>query len=281
MKRIILVVLLAAGAMPLISAQSEKLDFPMLGRIRDEGLNRSQVMDHISWLSDVYGPRLTGSPAIQQASEWAMRKFGEWGLANIHQERWKFGKGWSLVRFSAMMLEPQPQPIIGYPREWSSGTKGPVTADVVRVQIANEADFGKYRGTLAGKIVLTQPARRVRMLEGPIILRMDDQYEKEAETTPVPAPAAGRGRGPSTGSGQVPATAAQAFRDKLEEFYAAEAVVATFDRGSDSDMADGGSTLSWQQQHPDGGTIFPSGSFARDDKVGQRGPELTDAVERP
>ena len=150
-------------------------------------------MDHISWLSDVYGPRLTGSPAIQQASEWAMRKFGEWGLANIHQERWKFGKGWSLVRFSAMMLEPQPQPIIGYPREWSSGTKGPVTADVVRVQIANEADFAKYRGTLAGKIVLTQPARRVRMLEGPIILRMDDQYEKEAETTPVPAPAAGRG----------------------------------------------------------------------------------------
>ena len=96
---------------------------------------------------------------------------------------------------------------------------------------------------------------------------------------PVPAPAAGRGRGPSTGSGQVPATAAQAFRDKLEEFYAAEGVVATFDRGSDSDMADGGSTLSWQQQHPDGGTIFPSGSFARDDKVGKSVPGLTIAVE--
>ena len=49
-------------------------------------MNRSQVMDHVSWLSDVYGPRLTGSPAIQQASDWAMKKFGEWGLASIHQE---------------------------------------------------------------------------------------------------------------------------------------------------------------------------------------------------
>src|SRR5438132_6690025 len=168
MKRAVLAMAAAVVvAVAFVDAQSERLDYAALGRIRDEALNRSQVMDHVSWLSDVYGPRLTGSPAIQQASEWAMRKFGEWGLANIHQERWKFGKGWSLVRFSAMMLEPQPQPIIGYPREWSSGTKGPVTADVVRVQIANEADFAKYRGTLAGKIVLTQPARRVRMLEGP------------------------------------------------------------------------------------------------------------------
>src|SRR5262245_6125598 len=207
-----------------VNTQSEKLDYATIGRIRDEGLSRSQVMDQISWLSDVYGPRVTGSPAIQQASEWAMKKFNEWGLANVHQERWKFGKGWSLVRFSAMMIEPQPQPIIGYPREWSSGTKGPVTADVVRVQIANEADFAKYRGTLAGKIVLTQPGRRVRLLEGPIVLRMDDQYAKEAESTPIPAPATGgrRGQGPSAGSRQ--GASGQAFRGKLEELYAAGAV---------------------------------------------------------
>src|SRR5262245_54242221 len=155
------------AAIAFAAAQSEHLDYAAIGRIRDEGLNRSQVMDHIFWLSDVYGPRLTGSPAIQQASEWAMKKFGEWGLANIHQERWKFGKGWSLVRFHATLVEPQPQPIVGFPREWSSGTKGPVVADVVRVQISNESDFEKYRGKLAGKIVLTQPSRVVRMLEGP------------------------------------------------------------------------------------------------------------------
>src|SRR5215210_3223533 len=70
--------------------QDEQLDYAMIGKIREEGLNRSQVMDHISWLSDVYGPRLTGSPAIKQASEWAMKKFTEWGLVNAHQERWVF-----------------------------------------------------------------------------------------------------------------------------------------------------------------------------------------------
>ena len=66
-------------------------------------------------------------------------------MSNVHQERWQFGKGWSLVRFSATMIEPQIQPIIGYPQAWTPGTKGTVVADVVRVQIANENDFAKYQ----------------------------------------------------------------------------------------------------------------------------------------
>src|SRR3954462_13124830 len=267
MRRAVLVMALAASALTFVAAEGEKLDYPMLGRIRDEGLNRSQVMDHVSWLSDVYGPRLTGSPGIQQASEWTMKKFREWGLTNVHQERWAFGKGWSLVRFTAHLVEPQIQPLIGFPQEWSSGTKGPVTADVVRVQIANEADFDKYREKLSGKIVLAQPARKVRMLEGPIILKMTDAYVAEAETTPVPAPA-GAGRGNQA-----------AFRQKLSEFYVQEKVAAIFDRGSDSDMAAGGSDLSWEQQHPDGGTIFPSGASARDDKAGKSVPVIALAVE--
>src|SRR5688572_953036 len=150
----------------------EKLDYAMIARIRDEGLNRSQVMDHISWLSDVYGPRLTGSPAIKQASEWTRKKFAEWGLANIHEEEFAFGKGWSLVRFSANMIEPQVQPLIGYPHSWTSSTPGVVSAEVVYVPIQSAADFDKYRGKLKGKIILTQPVREVRMLDGRIVLRM-------------------------------------------------------------------------------------------------------------
>lgn len=76
-----------ALALPAALAQGkpeEQLDYAMIAKIREEGLNRSQVMDHISWLSDVYGPRLTGSPAIKQASQWAQKKFAEWNLANIH-----------------------------------------------------------------------------------------------------------------------------------------------------------------------------------------------------
>jgi len=275
MKRLILAAMLVAGA-AVAGAQSEKLDYAMLGRIRDEGLARSQVMDHISWLSDVYGPRLTGSPGLQQASEWAMKKFTEWGLANVHQERWLFGKGWSLVRFSAHLVEPQVQPIIAVPRSWSSSTKGAVTAEVVRVQIGDEADFAAYRGKLAGKIVLAQPARSVRMLEGPIILRMTDKDLAEAETTPVPAAPPSKARASAAAARAQRATE---FRLRLAEFYVNEGVVAVFDRGSDSDVAAGGSDLSWQQQHPDGGTIFPAGASPRDGNAGKGVPEVTLAVE--
>ena len=273
MPRPMIAIALSVVLSALAVAQSEKLDYATIGRIRDEGLNRSQVMDHISWLADVYGPRVTGSPAIQQASEWAMKKLGEWGLANIHQERFAFGKGWSLVRFHANLIEPQPQPLIGFPQEWSSSTRGTVTADVVRVTLASEADFAKYRGTLAGKIVLTQPARTVRLLEGPVILRMEGPSVREAETTPVPpAPRTGGGGG---GNAQSAAT----FRRKVDEFYKSEGVVALFDRGSESDMALGGSDLTWQTQRTDGGTIFPNGSGARDGNAGQAVPSVTLAVE--
>lgn len=268
MRRTILSAALAASLIPLAGAQGEKLDYPMLGRIRDEGLARSQVIDHISWLSDVYGPRLTGSPGMQRAADWAMKKFGEWGLANIHQERWAFGKGWTLLRFSAHLVEPQIQPLIGFPHEWSAGTTGTVAAEVVRVQIANENDFAKYHGKLAGKIILTQPERTVRMLEGPFILRMNDQETAEAQTTPIPAAASPTGRG-----------SAAAFRRRLDDYYVAEGVVAAFDRGANSDVAAGGSDLSWQQQRPDGGTIFPTGAGARDDRAGKAVPEVTLAVE--
>ncbi|HEY1909832.1 MAG TPA: M20/M25/M40 family metallo-hydrolase [Vicinamibacterales bacterium] len=272
MRRSILMTLLLASAAPMLVAQSEKLDYAMIGRIRNEGLTRSQVMDHISWLSDVYGPRLTGSPGIQQASEWAMKTMKEWGLANVHQERWTLGKGWSLVRFSAHLVEPQIQPIIGFPHEWSSATKGTVVAEVVRAPIASEADFAAYHGKLVGKIILTQPARRVRMLEGPFIVRMTDPgLADQAASTPIPEPAAG-GRGGRGG-------AAAAFRQKLADFYVAEGVVALFDRGGDSDMGAVGSDLLQQQQHPDGGTIFPAGAGARDERAGKAVPEVTLAVE--
>ncbi len=251
---------------------TEKLDYAMIGKIRDEGLNRSQVMDHISWLCDVYGPRLTGSPTIKQASEWARKKFAEWGLAKIHEEEFSFGKGWSLEHFSANMVEPQVQPLFGYPKSWTSSTQGEVTAEVVYAAIQSAADFDKYRGKLAGKIVLTQPLRAVRMLEGPTILRMTENDIAEALTTPIPAPRGqggqrgGRGGGPS-------------LQQQIREFFLAEGVVATFDRGSDSDMAAGGSDLSWQTQHTDGGTVFPSGGGPRDENAGKITPGVTLAVE--
>jgi hypothetical protein len=263
-------------AYPSAQAPSEKLDYATIERIREEGLNRSQVMDHISWLSDVYGPRLTGSPAISQAADWAAKKLGEWGLANVHRETWAFGKGWSLVRFSAHMIEPQVQTLTGVPASWSPGTKGTITADVIRVQIDGVEDFEKYRGKLAGKVVLTQPARAVSMMEGPFILRMGEKEFEEASTTPIPAARGGGGGrgGRGGGRGGTGNLAAQ-----IQQFYQSEGVVALFNRGSDATMAAGGSDLSWEQQHPDGGTIFPTGTGSRGEDAGQGVPTITLAVE--
>ncbi|HMJ84163.1 MAG TPA: hypothetical protein VK504_13380, partial [Vicinamibacterales bacterium] len=87
------------------------IDYAMYSKIRDEGLHHSQALDHVSWLADVYGPRLQGSPAMRQAADWVTKKLTSWGLANVHQETFPFGKGWGLVRFSAHMIEPQVMPL--------------------------------------------------------------------------------------------------------------------------------------------------------------------------
>ena len=261
----------------------ESLDYLTIAKIRDEGLNRSQVMDHISWLSDVYGPRLTGSPAILQASDWVLKKFKEWGLVNAHRETWPFGKGWVLVRFSAHLIEPQVQPLIGFPGSWTPGTHGTITADVVRVQIDSDAEFEKYRGKLAGKIVLTQPEREVPMLEGPIVHRMSEADLAEAATIPIPRRGgrAGRGRGvdPSTTDEGRGRGAAVAFANKTAAFLKAEGVVAVFNRGSDTIMYSVGSDLSADQQRTDGGTIFPTGNGSRGPDAGSGLPTVTLAVE--
>lgn len=302
MRKLSLIVLLlvAVGVRPAEfglkaeGAQTEKLDYAAIAQIRDEGLNRSQAMETLFWLTDRYGPRLTGSPAMDEAGAWTMKKMTEWGLTNVHREDWDFGRSWSLERFSAHMIEPQIQPLIGFPKTWSPATDGVVTAEVVRATIASDADLARYKGQLKGKIVLAQPSRAVRMLEGPFIVRMDGDLAKEAETTPIPAqrgqggrggaaPGGGRGAAPaaeddqpagrpSTGPGQ----AGQQFQARLLQFYKDEGVVAVFDRGSDADTANMGSNLSVNQQHPDGGTIFP-GTVNRTATVGV--PQVTLAVE--
>jgi hypothetical protein len=270
----------AFAAVPGAQQASEKLDYAAIAQIRDEGLSRSQAMDTLFWLTDRYGPRVTGSPAFEEAGAWAMKKMTEWGLTNVHREEWDFGRGWSLVRLSAHMIEPQVQVLIGLPKTWSTGTDGPVSADVVRVTATSEADLAKYKGQLKGKIVLSQPARAVRMLEGPFIVRMDGDLAKEAETTPIPAQRGsgqgGRGRGEDAGDQPSGRGAAQQFQQRLQQFYKDEGVVAIFDRGSDSDTANMGSNLSVNQQHPDGGTIFP-GTVNRAAAPGV--PQVTLAVE--
>src|SRR5688500_4699408 len=193
-------VLSPIAAHPALAQAREPVDAAMLAKIRAEGMERSQAMEHVIWLSDIYGPRLSGSPTTQQAADWTMTQLRNWGMSNVHLERFPFGKGWSLEHFSAVMTAPQVQPIIALPMSWTRGTDGPVNADVVLAQIRTEDDLAQWRGKLRGRILLTQPARAVRMLEGPLVLRMTDSMVAEAQRMPA-ARGGGAGRGGADAAG--------------------------------------------------------------------------------
>ncbi len=261
--------LASALAACVASVSARELDHATVAAIKDEGLHRSQVMELAGWLSDVYGPRLTGSPTMEAAGRWALEQLRDWGVENVREERFPFGAGWSLERFHAQMVEPGVMPIIGYPKAWTSSTDGIVTAEVVRVDIRSEADFDTYRGKLRGAIVLPQPARSVRMLEGDLVLRMDEGLLEEA-ARPAPRPAPPRAR-----AARVPARV-------IEQFFLDEGVAAVLDRGSDAARVDGapsGSGLTWPTQRTDGGTVFLGRGGPWDERAGQVAPSATIAVE--
>ncbi len=130
-------------------------------RIKDEGMNRSQVMATLSYLSDVIGPRLTGSPNMKRANEWTRDQLTKWGLQNAHLESWgPFGRSWELKEFSAQVIAPQTIPLIAFPKAWSPGVNI-ANGDVVYVDAKNENELQRFKGNLRGKIILTSSMREV------------------------------------------------------------------------------------------------------------------------
>ena len=255
-----------------LGAQVPGVDNATIARIRGEAITASQALDTHWWLSEGFGARATGTPGYEAAADWAMKKFNEWGLKNVHVERFPFGQGWSIDRFSVHLLTPQPAPLIGMPRWYSPSTKGTITSDVVHVKATSEADLAKYKGQLTGKIVILQAVRPVRMLEDRVVLKMNDADWAEAMKLPESRPPAA----PPVASG---AMTPQQFAQLVQRFLVAEGAAAVLDRGSDADLSAGGSDLSWQTQRVDGGTIFPGNGGSRDPKVPQQVPSATLAVE--
>src|SRR5262245_34599391 len=109
------------------NAAEESIDLDLVGRLRDEGFRRSQVMTIVRHLTAVIGPRLTCSPELKQANAWTRDQLKEWGLENAHLEAWgPFGRGWSLSRTAVHMLRPRATPLVALPKAWTPGTNGPV-----------------------------------------------------------------------------------------------------------------------------------------------------------
>ena len=207
----------------------------VIERIKDEGMNRSQVMKTIGYLTDVIGPRLTNSPNMKRANTWTRDKLTEWGLQNAHLEAWgPFGRGWTLQRFSAEVIEPQGFPLVAYPKAWSPGTNGTLVGEVVYVDADSEADLQKYKGKLRGAIVLVGSVREVKAGFEPRASRLSEKQLLELADAPDPALAPPRRRRELT----TEQRSAQRFAARKNLFYLEEGAALLVDssRGGDGGM---------------------------------------------
>src|SRR3954470_23861001 len=188
-----LVVCAAAAALPL-GAASEKIDYEAINKIKQLGLNpqTSEVMEISSWLTDVYGPRLTGSPNTQKAGEWAVAKMKEWGLQHVALEPWTdkngFDRGWVNEKFYMAAVSPQAFPIVGTPTAWTPGTNGLLRGEVALVTETTQEDLQKYAGKLKGKWILTQAAPDVAAYWNPPATRTTPEELARLELGNTPGP---------------------------------------------------------------------------------------------
>lgn len=181
-----LAVTLALGA----PAQTEwsAPDPAVVSKFHEEETQHSRVMEVLGYLTDVYGPRLTNSPNIREAADYTKKTLGSWGLSNVHEEVWgPFGRGWSNELVEANEIAPRHFPLIAFPKAWTQGTSGPVTAAAVYAKIEKEQDFSEYRGNLRGVFVLTAPMRAVEAQFTPLGHRYTDEELAEL-AQPHPAP---------------------------------------------------------------------------------------------
>lgn len=196
-RRMIGILLIHAFLLPSASlAQSKIYEAPkeVFDKIKDEGMNRSQVMKTMNYMTDVNGPRLTGSPGMKRANEWTRDTLASWGLQNAQLESWgPFGRGWTLKRYTAMVDGLASFPFLSYPKAWSPGTdtlkngNGPYTAEVVHFNATKAEDLEKYKGKLKGKIVLIGPIREVKAwMEAPG-KRFNDKELLEMANAPHPS----------------------------------------------------------------------------------------------
>ena len=154
----------------------EKLDLNAYARIREEGLTHSHVMELASALDDDIGGRLTGSPNMQKANDWTRDELTRLGLVNAHLEDWgEFGMGWQQLNTWVRMTAPDTAPFIAQATPWSPATNGAVSGEAINVVIDDEKDIDKYKGKLAGKIVLLGEMRDVPPVDKPLFVRYTDK----------------------------------------------------------------------------------------------------------
>ena len=184
MKKFVRLVCLLFVMAPVVTLWSqEKVDLETTGRIRYEGFHNSKVMDYATGLMDSIGERLTGSPNMKRANEWTRDQFTAMGLSNAHLEPWgPFGRGWANQSVNVRMTSPDVVTLLAYPKAWTPGTNGVVQGKCIRATIDEKKDFDKYKGKLAGMIVILGADPDVKPItEAPYKRMSDDDLAKLAD----------------------------------------------------------------------------------------------------
>jgi hypothetical protein len=183
-----------------VVSSQESVDLGVVDRIKSEAFARSEVMEHLRNLTDVHGPRLTGSPQFEDAAKWAAERLKVYGLGNVHVERWgPFGRSWSVEQYSAELLAPQYTRLAAVPLAWSRSTAGPITGEPMLAALdlgfgrgpkKVVEDFEAYRrrwsGKLHGRIILLSPSMQAPPREAVLFRRYSEAELADITKSPEP-----------------------------------------------------------------------------------------------
>lgn len=178
----------------MVHRTEEKPNLAVVHRIKEQAFRDGKVMDHLFWLTDANGPRLTGSPGFRSAANWALQALSQWGAAQPHLEPWgRFGRSWAVQRFELSLLSPTYARLGGVPKAWSTGTSGPVSGTLVLAPLFFDRDdrddaldlnrlterlrayAQAHRGKLRGQFVLLESPRDLALPKDSEPLRYDDK----------------------------------------------------------------------------------------------------------
>jgi carboxypeptidase Q len=262
--------LVVSVLMPLLAFGQEKIDLNVIHKIKTAELGRggggsgdggggrggalnSRIMEVMYNLTDRYGPRLTNSPQFRAAGDWAVGQLKEWGLSNVHLEKWPTKDvqsgaipGWQTIGYSGAMVEPTYMPIIGVPVAWTAGTNGPLTADPILAQVQDQASMDRWHGKLKGKIVMTVQPPELPFPTSPLATRYTPEQLAQIATELIPTsnPAGRGGRGGRGGNlAAMTPEERQALQQKLRTYFKDEGVVLTLQtevRGESGTLFGGG-----------------------------------------
>jgi carboxypeptidase Q len=236
----LLLTLAVAGCMaaPTLAQTAEKLDPAALAKIKDEGMNRSKVMETAFYLTDVCGPRLANSEGLARANNWTKKRLTEYGLVNANVEPWgDFGRGWDIDKSYVAMTAPYYHSLIGVPKAWTPSTAGTLRKQVVVVRATTEADLAKFKGQLRDKIVVLPVTTPPQPNFEPDAKRLTaEELQKMADAPAGGAPtAANRPAEPATADRMAAMRAARELRIKLGDMLLAEGAAAVLSPGRGTD----------------------------------------------